>query len=197
MFVRWFYLHGFASGVWGSFSEPTPKNEAHNFSSPHTFVASIQLTVFTSSWLLANSLKTSCLFPSTLCRWYEHSFLLVPHLRRRPGTLFFIYLQEPWPKSLGNQLPAPVDSMSAISSFPLSLYFPINKPFVHFITVISPYIGRTENCISKVIPYARTKIIQFYLNHSVLGGTRYFWVCEVCKTNLFKSFGHFTRRWFC
>ena len=136
VFVRWFCLHGFAFGVWGSFSELTPKWR------PKFFCLSLHLPGWCSTscfYFVSPSRQLSNPshpFHTASCRQEEHPFPLIPHRRRRPGTSGFFKSsstnvvihtwptdpQVPWPKSLRCQLlNPPIDSVSAFFLIILSL----------------------------------------------------------------------------
>ena len=89
IFFLFFFLLVLSSWVcvWCS----SPQNGSPYFFCFNIFLAGVQLSVFTSSLILANPLKLSCSLPSTWCRREEHPFPLVLNLRRKFGTpVFFL-----------------------------------------------------------------------------------------------------------
>ena len=86
--IRFFCLHRVASIV-RPFFGAHPQNGSLKLFSPYVFVASVPLTVFSSSRPLANSLKPSRPLPSPWDRREGHPFLLVPHMHRRFQDLLF------------------------------------------------------------------------------------------------------------
>ena len=98
VFAHWFCLHGFASGVWGSFSELTPKMRIVIFS-----VLSSSWLVFQCSLrLLATHFKFSRP-PISACYCREENlFLLVINLHRKFGSsIFFLFILNLRSHSLG------------------------------------------------------------------------------------------------